>query len=277
MKARTLLASLAILIFSTSVAFADTKFQVKADEYDPAKTFLVQAQWLDGIGCPTGAKVATYPSTSPTGTYTDPACPTGDSSDKKNEGLLLAKTGPTTNNASAFAEIKGVKGITLTELGYDLRKPTNTSDPRGSHCGAGSPRFNITTTTGFFFLGCNSPAPTTQTAGNGWLRLRWGGSGGPLQAYLDGTLTTVTGEVTRLSIVFDEGQDTGPDNFGLAVLDNIDVNGTLVGSHEAQKDNRDGEKENGNNENGNDDGKDNEKAAKHKGHVAVKEDNDDHR
>jgi hypothetical protein len=34
-----------------------------------------------------------------------------------------------------------------------------------------------------------------------------------------------------LSIVFDEGQDAsgGPDNFGLAVLDNIDVNGTMVG------------------------------------------------
>jgi hypothetical protein len=35
--------------------------------------------------------------------------------------------------------------------------------------------------------------------------------------------------VNDISIVFDEGQDTGPDNFGLAVLDNIDVNGTLVG------------------------------------------------
>jgi len=27
----------------------------------------------------------------------------------------------------------------------------------------------------------------------------------------------------------DEGADTGPDNFGVAILDNIDVNGTLVG------------------------------------------------
>jgi len=36
--------------------------------------------------------------------------------------------------------------------------------------------------------------------------------------------------------VFDEGQDTGPDNFGLAVLDNIDVNGMLVGSHEDRSD-----------------------------------------
>jgi len=36
-------------------------------------------------------------------------------------------------------------------------------------------------------------------------------------------------KVKSLRIVFDEGQDTAPDNFGLAVLDNIDVNSTLVG------------------------------------------------
>jgi len=29
--------------------------------------------------------------------------------------------------------------------------------------------------------------------------------------------------------VFDEGYDTGPDNFGVAILDNIDINGVLVG------------------------------------------------
>jgi hypothetical protein len=34
--------------------------------------------------------------------------------------------------------------------------------------------------------------------------------------------------VTRIEIVFDEGQDTGPDFFGAAILDNIDVNGMLV-------------------------------------------------
>src|SRR2546427_6172023 len=110
------------------------------------------------------------------------------------------------------------------------------------------------------------------TLGTGWLRLRWGG---PLVGYLNNvTLTTVTGEVKSITIEFDEGQDAsgGPDNFGLAVLDNIDVNGTLVGSHEAQKDNRDGDKDNGN---GNDNGKDKGKH-KDKGHVAVKEDNDDH-
>jgi hypothetical protein len=37
--------------------------------------------------------------------------------------------------------------------------------------------------------------------------------------------------VQRIVIVFDEGQDAsgGPDQFGAAILDNIDVNGVLVG------------------------------------------------
>jgi hypothetical protein len=214
--------------FAASGAFN----QAKAYEFDPAKTYLVQGQWLDGIGCPTGASVATYPSTSPTGTYTDPACPTGDSKDKRNEGLLLAKTGPTSNNASAVAELKGAKGAALSELGYDIRKPVSTADPRGSHCGAGAPRFDIELEDGsFYFLGCNSPPPTTQVAGDGYLRLRWGAAG-VLMAFNASTfaLENISGETVKgLWIVFDESHDTGPDNFGLAVLDNVDVNGTLVG------------------------------------------------
>jgi len=55
--------------------------------------------------------------------------------DNKNEGLLLAKTGPTNNNASAGATINGVRGDVLTEVGFDIRN--------GTHCGAGAPRFNI--------------------------------------------------------------------------------------------------------------------------------------
>lgn len=216
-----------------AVAYAaNSSFDVNARTFDPAKTYLVGAAWQNGIGCPTNASVATYPSTSPTGTYTDPACPTGDSKDKKNQGLLLAKTGPTSNNASAQADLKNVKGMTLTELGYDIRKPASTSDPRGSHCGAGAPRFNVTTSDGtLYFIGCNSPPPDSQTVGNGWLRLRWG-AGGTLLAYpqAGGGPVNISGmTVKSIQIVFDEGQDTGPDNFGLAVLDNIDVNGQLVG------------------------------------------------
>ena len=89
-----------------------------------------------------------------------------------------------------------------------------------------------------------------------------------------GVLTDITGkEVKSISIAFDEGQDAsgGPDSFGLAVLDNIDVNGTLVGSREGQSDN---DEDNGTDNK--DKGKDNGNHGKHKdkGHVAVTEDDD---
>jgi hypothetical protein len=240
--------SLALLLSPVTVVRADDddgKFQVIPGVFDPADTDLVQSTWLSGIGCPTNASTSSNGAKKPDGTFTDTACLTGDPKDKDNEGLLLVKTGPTTNFAAAGARFEGLpKKLTLTELGYDIRKPgANVNDPRGSHCGAGAPRFNITTTAGFFFLGCNSPPPTTDTAGIGWQRLRWGGGTGPnaLMAFCAsaggcgsvaaGALGPVTGTLKELEIVFDEGQDPsgGPDQFGAAILDNIDVNGVLVG------------------------------------------------
>jgi hypothetical protein len=224
----------------TRFAFANDSFRVVPFEFDPHRTHLVAAEWRRGIGCPTNATTRPFlppdfSTLGPPTPFSDPACETGgDPRDKGNQGLLLAKTGPTNDNASAGAVIKGVKGMMLTELGYDLRKAgDNTNDPRGSHCGAGAPRFNIVSQGKTFFIGCNSPPPNEDTPGVGWQRLRWGGSA-PLLAFSATDplcqpcdIREIT--VDRLSIVFDEGQDTGPDNFGLAVLDNIDVNGTLVG------------------------------------------------
>jgi hypothetical protein len=215
---------LALLVPTAALAWK-SGFSVRPGEFDPARTYLVQADWVRGIGCPTKAR--TYDGTS-TGSYTDPACATGDKRDRKNEGLLLAKTGPTTNFASATAEIKGFKGKTLTELGWDIRKPNgDPAGPRGSHCGAGAARWNVTLKNGTtHFIGCNSPPPTV-TAGAGFQRHRWTGA----------QLGPVAGQkVKRLSIVFDEGYDTGPDNFGLAVLDNIDVNGVVVGRGSGDRD-----------------------------------------
>jgi len=228
------LAMIPALLTLAAGVYAAAHFDVNPSRFDPGHTFLVQATWLDGIGCPTNARVA---NSNATGTgvgsfsnYTDPACPTGDAQDKRNQGLLLAKTGPTNNFAAGQAEIKGVKGMTLTELGYDIRKPTSAADPRGSHCGAGAPRFDITTMDGTtYFIGCNSPPAVQTNTGNGWIRLRWGGTT-PLMAFGPSGLTNIsTLKVKSVFIIFDEGQDTGPDNFGLAVLDNIDVNGALTG------------------------------------------------
>jgi hypothetical protein len=234
MKRRLALAAAGISLLAMAAgAFAHGHgfLNVRAGEFDPLKTHLVQGTWVSGIGCPTDARTTTDGVTEGP-SYTDPACPDGDR-DPHVRGLLLAKTGPTANVAAAVAEVKGVQGKILTELGYDIRKPGGATDARGSHCGAGAPRFNIETADGgFYFLGCNSPSADDETVGDGWVRLRWGGSS-PLNAFSasSGALVDIKGKTLKsISIVFDEGQDTGPDNFGLAVLDNIDLNGRLVGS-----------------------------------------------
>jgi hypothetical protein len=180
------------------------KANVCGDPY-PAGNPIVAADWENGFGLPDDDGNA-FP------------C------QQDNQALLLSKNGPTPDCSSAGAEIKGVKGITLTELGFDIRN--------GGHCGAGAPRFNITTTTKFYFLGCNSPAPDTTTPGAGWNRLRWGdGTAGSVSAYLNGiSLEPITEPVQSIEIVFDEGVDIGPDFSGFVMLDNIDINGTLLGS-----------------------------------------------
>lgn len=214
-------------------------FEVKPDEFDPGHTHLVQGAWLEGIGCPSHAKTvlpnADFTGPGERGEFTDPACDTGDPADRKVEGLLLAKTGPSvTNFAAAVARVSGVKGEIISELGWDIRKPGTdlSAGPRGSHCGAGAPRWDIQARDGrFFFLGCNSPPAPVQQPGLGFVRMRWGGSV-PLLAFEvpSFALVDIRGlELKSLEIVFDEGYDTGPDNFGMAVLDNIDVNGVLVG------------------------------------------------
>jgi len=212
----------------------DEKFhQVKPIDFDPAHSYFVEAAWLDGIGCPTPKQIQVFDATGTqlmTTTYPgDPACtPGSDPNDAHNEGLVLSKVGPTANNAAAIAELKKVNGITLTELGYDIRKPVSTFDPRGSHCGAGAPRFNVVTSDGTtHFIGCNSPPGTPERVGDGWIRLRWGVASFAA-AFPPFAMTDL---ISRIFIVFDEGQDAGggPDTFGAAILDNIDVNGTLVG------------------------------------------------
>ncbi len=228
-------AGVSLLAVSASAFAMGHWLTVRAGEFDPLRTHLVAGAWVNGIGCPTDAPTATFAGDDLVDgpLYTDSACPTGDPSDKHVRGLLLAKTGPTTNVAAAVAEIKGVRGKTLSELGYDIRKPGGASGPRGSHCGAGAPRFNVETADGgFYFLGCNSPPADVATVGDGWIRLRWGGSS-PLNAFSasSGALVDIKGKTLKsVTIVFDEGQDTGPDQFGLAVLDNVDVNGRLVGT-----------------------------------------------
>jgi len=187
---------------------------------DPADTDLVNALWVGGLGCPTAARVT--PATTP---FTNAACPTGDATDIYHEGLLLIKTGPTSNNALSGATLFGVQGIKLTELGYDIRA--------GSVCDAVAPRFDIWTTTGKYYkLVCDSSHPEltpVMTVGQGWTRLRWKPTGGVSGVNVTtGLVEKISDPILNILIIFDEGQDVAP-NSGIAVLDNIDVNGVLVG------------------------------------------------
>lgn len=204
--------------------------EVKPIQFDPSKSQLVGAGWIEGIGCATDASYFDY-YTNANATYTDPACLTGDIKDKKNEGLLLSKVGPLGNFAEAGAELKNVKGMAVTELGYDIRKPSSADDGRGSHCGAGSPRFQVRSGANVYYVGCTSPLANSVVAGTGFQRLRWGGSSS-LMGYDAYTfvLTDITGIIAdAIFIEFDDSNEVGPDNFGAAILDNIALNGTLIG------------------------------------------------
>jgi hypothetical protein len=214
---------------------------VKPHRYDPGDTDSVQAKWLNGTGC---GNVDATNGTS----YQDSVCTTlagADQRDEENAGLLLAKGGPTPQDAAGFAELKNVKGITLSELGYDIRLLDYPASVSGSHCGAGAPRFDVYTTDGtLFFVGCRSPVADTVVTGaagtgDAWTRLTWG-VGGVVMGFcvapsptlacpVNFALVPITGTVQRIFVVFDEGTDTGPDYIGAAFLDNIDVNGQLVG------------------------------------------------
>jgi hypothetical protein len=71
--------------------------------------------------------------------------------------LHLAKNCATSTNAAAGADITGFTGATFTSASFTLASP--------AQCNGGSPRFNVVTTTGTFFLGCNNVTPTLNHEG----------------------------------------------------------------------------------------------------------------
>ncbi len=180
-------------------ANADSKkFEVKAANYDPDKTHTVTSQWTKNLGL-------------------------DDNNGKNNrKGLLLSKNAPTATNSAAGANIRGVKGIVLTELGYDVRD--------GSHCSGGAPRFDVVTVedpgTVHFIGACTNGTVTPNTPVAGWSRVRFD----PANPHNAFPPIPAGQHVSVMDITFDEGTDTAGGMPGLAVIDNIDINGKLIGS-----------------------------------------------
>jgi hypothetical protein len=118
--------------------------------------------------------------------------------------LHLAKNCPTSTNAAAGADITGLEGQTFTSASFTLAS--------ASQCQGGSPRFDIVTTTGIFFLGCNDVTPTTNADGT----VTYTFSPADLVPQVAGT---TPGTITAVDILIDVQ--------GTADISNITVNGVL--------------------------------------------------
>lgn len=132
--------------------------------------------------------------------------------------LYLAKQAPTSAWASGGASVEGVAGMELTELGFDYRND--------GWCGAGAPRFNVYVGDTYYFFGCTYGTHTPSTEDGGWTRVRFHDSDAqpadanqPWPGFGNAT-------IKRIEVVYDEGTDVGP---GFAYIDNINVNGVLIG------------------------------------------------
>ena len=66
---------------------------------------------------------------------------------KKTKTLQLEKNCPTATNAAAGADLTKVSGQTFQSASFTLASTAQCQ---------GSPRFNVVTSTGLFFLGCNT-------------------------------------------------------------------------------------------------------------------------
>jgi hypothetical protein len=224
-------ATVALGVVGPATALADDDHGLKAVPFvfigtaqqcgGPAGARIVTSAWLGGMGLPDNGG-ANFNATTP-----------GDPPNKTDPhlGLLLNKNGATPICSSAGAVITNVKGMTVTSdfhVGYDYRN--------GGHCGAGAPRFNIDTNMGFFFVGCanapQSPAPQDP--------VQWTRTSSVLTACGSECFNATLGvpgsvpfgaTINSINIIFDEGTDTANNDtqgVGLAVLDNIDINGKII-------------------------------------------------
>lgn len=119
--------------------------------------------------------------------------------------LHLAKTCVTSTNAAAGADINGFTGQAFQSASFTLAN--------ASQCQGGSPRFDISTTNGLFFLGCNNVTPTTNPDGTVTYTFS------PSNLIPADPTKTTPGTITAVEVLIDVQ--------GTADLTNIMVNGQL--------------------------------------------------
>jgi hypothetical protein len=188
------LAAFLLLALAPPAADAQPPLRAEPFVFDPAATGAVASSWQPFSG----------PGNS------DPA-------------LVMSKQAPTATNAAAGATITGLGAAPriLDELGFDVFN--------SGHCGAGAPRYNVTTADGaLYFFGCaygthaaSPDQPSTFT------RVRFGDADAFPQLASDPPWPGFGhAAVVDIQIIFDEGTDAGS---GTTALDNLDVDGELIG------------------------------------------------
>jgi len=120
--------------------------------------------------------------------------------------LHLEKNCPTSTNAAAGADITGLEGETFVSASFTLAS--------ASQCEGGSPRFDVVTSDGTFFLGCNNVTPTTNANGTATYTFT-----AATLAAAGQQVPTPTGTVQSVSVLIDVQ--------GTADLTNVTFNGKL--------------------------------------------------
>ena len=158
--------------------------------FDPSNTGAVSAEWVYGAGVP----------------ESNPKDPT-------NQGLVLMNNAKGQGQARAGVIVHGASGLTLTALGFDIRK--------GSLCTANSPQFQVVTDDGVVHTlsGCAAGSNLQSSPAPGWDRLVFDPAQATPAIARDSTIKS-------LALMLDDGPDA---NGGMVVLDNINVNGQFIG------------------------------------------------
>ena len=157
--------------------------------FDPGATNTAQAMWLDGHGVP----------------YTSKKDPT-------NQGLVLRKNPSGPSTAIAGAALNGAAGSQLTALSFDMR-----SD---SECSKGAPQFVVVTADEVVHKASCASGTVQQLAIPGWQRVSFNPANG---AQLSPAVAPGMA-VKTVALVMDH-----PTGTGMAVLDNINLNGKYTG------------------------------------------------
>jgi len=162
---------------------------VRPFHLDPGVTGTTDAMWMDGYGVPVAS----------------PKDPTS-------QGLVLTRNPSAAKSAIAGAVLKGAAGSQLSRLSFDLR-----SD---SECTAKAPQFVIVTTDEVVHKASCASGTVQSLTVPGWQRVSFD----PANSAQLSPAVTPGMAVKTIALVMDQ-----PVGSGMAVVDNINVNGRYIG------------------------------------------------